>query len=644
MPATERDQILGIVGEPKKNNTETQPFGLDNVVVAGKSPAASPMSTTFAVVKANLGQFLESLIEIAKEEGFHVVLQGFEDDDFEQDGVNKPSMAWATVSTDSDFSGFLKAMTGKAKENGIHDFLDRCKEEDSENSASPEENTSPQKPILATPITPVAKTPETTKSPPKSPRKALGPRSPEYQSPAPAPLGSMGSLVLLMSSTSLDRSKQKVAKRIAITKAYQPSMTQPPKCHYDQLAVNKAGMNSRRFPERKRKREELGFKPDEVISKGALHTKDPEMKSTLKGKVHAIFHETHFTDVPHDVYEIIKPALLLATKFLTTPQCLQHFHTVLKGEREVCFETSFMAQSRRYRIRKTVPITQRSLKDLNKYIDSIASALTWQFWDAGVTQGEEDVYHATTKIIPCKHNRSEYLSHPGFGTSSSPQKTLISIHPDFYIEAKRLCTLKYPDSAQALRFMFFLAVNIMHEFAHAFEVAVSPAEAWNLREVFMLDSPVAESGRAWEASILGDGYCASINSRCDALFGLGLMQWPPLGLREIATTGQDEIWAIPMTYIHNTMQQSFWDELSTKSFGDQTLLHVPKTGAKSIGIVSLTTAKFEDVLKERPMAGMELALREVEGPDDEEREGKRKQGKMYVPKSWKRGIGRRGGL
>ena len=128
----------------------------------------------------------------------------------------------------------------------------------------------------------------------------------------------------------------------------------------------------------------------------------------------------------------------------------------------------------------------------------------------------------------------------------------------------------------------------------------------------MYDWLEAESGRAWEIGVFGASVTV-INARCDGLHGLCVAEWPEPGLKDRVRQCQVEIWSVPMAVVNCLFQKSHWAELSKKAVGEKGLLSVPKTGATSVGINSFTTARFEGVLQEREMGGLELALREVEG-------------------------------
>lgn len=192
----------------------------------------------------------------------------------------------------------------------------------------------------------------------------------------------------------------------------------------------------------------------------------------------------------------------------------------------------------------------------------------------------------------------------------------------------------------------------MHEFAHAFEIACNPAETQKGMEVHMYDWLEGESGRAWETNAFG-GSVTVINSRCDGLHGLCVLEWPEPGLKNPSRARRADVWSVPMSFINSLFQESHWEALGKKSLNNKSLLIVPGTGATPVGVNSFTTAKFEDVLEDREMGCLELALREVEGQiycpeiddsDDEEERRNYRRRKTYIPRAWIKSMGRRGGL
>jgi hypothetical protein len=253
-----------------------------------------------------------------------------------------------------------------------------------QDTTSPRKRSPPKRPVHPAPVTVLSARAgvqdDSKYQASASPRKRLAPQRWISLTPIDPPAATSGildDLCSLMDKTSLDISDQQLAKRIKIPKAYKFSISTQPKCHYDSTAFFKAGTNNRRVAGEKRKREDLCFKPQEVIKKGALCAPELDVKSTLIGDIHPIFNEKHWTGCPHHVYEIIKPALLLVSKLLTTPQCLQHFQIVLKGKRNYCVETSFRKQKDCYRICNDDLLTTESVEDLKSYIESMAGSITF---------------------------------------------------------------------------------------------------------------------------------------------------------------------------------------------------------------------------------------------------------------------------
>lgn len=553
-------------------------------------------SIPFTPLRTDMRWFLRYLIRIAKEDGLYGSLDGFEAEETEE--------AWETRAKEGhdEKSNLSYADALEAAK----DLIDQaCQASASpSNPSSPKRCTAPSRVIL--PPT-VGRGFHDSNDQTSSSRHKLS--SPKRHivvtrvATPPIAASIVSDLCSTMDKTSLCLSDQPSARRIKIPQAYKFSISVEPKCHYDEVALFNAGTGNRQIGGEKRKCEELGFKPLEVIRKGTLYVKGLDLKSTLSGEIHPIFNEKHWTDCPHHVYAVIKLALLLLGKFLTTPQCLQHFLTVLKGERKYCVETSFRKQKTCYRIRDDVLLTPESIVELKRHIQSMNGSITFQFLGAAMSTSYADKFFATARMVPCNHSSCSI--------TTSPQKAVISLRTDFYIQAQKLCRLQYPDPAQVLRFQLFTAINLIHEFAHAFEFACSPDEACVGREVFMYDWQESESGRAVEKALFG-GWTTVTNSRVDGLHGLCVVEWPDPGFKDRARRGQTEIWSVPMEFVNNLFQESYWEGLSKKSLEEKGTLNVPRTGAKSVGISTFSTASFVEVLKEREMGDLELAVRDVE--------------------------------
>ena len=573
-------------------------------------------------VRTDLTGFLERLIEDAKRMGIYEFMNGY-GDDVTQSTTDNPvkSKDEHQLSHPVDLA-----------DNAPGDV--KCSTDEATAKLSHSDNFTENPPSNAN-----DSTDEATQSSPRDPPSKGTPAS-KASLPQPEVPNSIYDLCSLMSKTTLQASNQKSAMRITIPKAYTPRMSHE---HFDELARYEAVAGT------KRKRDNVGFKPHEVIQKGALYSAGLNAKSTLTGPIHPVLSEQHWTDCPDHIYEIIKPSLLLVSKFFSTLQCLQHFQTVLRGKRDFCFETSARMNTACYRIKEDVPLTAESALDLKRLIESMAGSITFQFLDA-TKSTLPDHFFATARVVPCRHSSCSISSAPH---SRSRQSTTVSIHTDFYVQAQKLCRLQYPDPSQVMRFHFFVSNMLMHEFAHAFEIACSPEQASKGMEVYMYDWVAAESGRAWERSMFG-GEMQSINGRVDATHGLCVMEWPEPGLKDPARKGHGEVWSVPMSFINSLFQESFWVDIQVKKVGEKDLFLVPRTGAASHGLVTFSTAKFEDVLEHRELGDMELALREIEeglcpsidGEDSEAEEGQKrvKRRKTYIPREWVKAIGRTGGV
>lgn len=187
-------------------------------------------------------------------------------------------------------------------------------------------------------------------------------------------------------------------------------------------------------------------------------------------------------------------------------------------------------------------------------------------------------------------------------------RSVIRIHADYYIIAKKLSQLKYQEVSQKLRFNFLFAVLIIHELAHSIEGMhmKNRAEQWldwhtsrYYKEVYWLDWQESECGRAWEETMFGC-HIAPINNRVDGSHGIGVSDWP---LRGTENDPERRIWnTISMRYIEKLFQMSTWQ----RSFNlqDWRIFKVPRDGATSMYINSFTTMSQSE---EQRVAREELA-------------------------------------
>ena len=121
----------------------------------------------------------------------------------------------------------------------------------------------------------------------------------------------------------------------------------------------------------------------------------------------------------------------------------------------------------------------------------------------------------------------------GFATNGTYRNSRLNMHTDFYTTAKRLSLLKSPDPAMVLRFNFFLAVNLCHEFAHFVEwsdprrVEINEdgfGGAAATSEAYMFDYTWQEMGWAFEKAVFG-GLVQPISCRTDCMYGPTVVPW-----------------------------------------------------------------------------------------------------------------------
>ncbi|KAF1356361.1 hypothetical protein BDV97DRAFT_394289 [Delphinella strobiligena] len=323
------------------------------------------------------------------------------------------------------------------------------------------------------------------------------------------------------------------------------------------------------------KRSRYGFSPKQVL-KTAIHPAKGSLyeQNTLSNKVHPIFAHNRFVHCPVDIYNVLTPALRLATLFLTDPTSSTYFLTLAFGEREVCEATLAIIGCEVHRIRDDVPWSAELATEFDKQVLEMV-----KYVDIGF-----DFLDPLSRIygtmFACDIRRRLPLD------DRQRLFSRINLHTDFYTTAKRLVLLgTNAEPAMVMRFYFFFAVNIVHEVAHFLELSTTaPAH-----EAFMNDNTWNEAGAAWEMKMFG-GRVHPINCRLDCAHGLTTYQWP---LRAVDDPeGPTVFYAIPMEYIARLQQQDTleqdWIDV------DWQTCHIPKTDAKSIGVLGFNMTIYED--------------------------------------------------
>ncbi|KAL8736945.1 MAG: hypothetical protein Q9181_002171 [Wetmoreana brouardii] len=347
-------------------------------------------------------------------------------------------------------------------------------------------------------------------------------------------------------------------------------------------------------------RQKHGFRPEELLWYGAIDLKDCK-DSNLSNDVHPLLQRNCFDDTPDHVYDQLIPGLRLASLFLSHPACMQFWVTLAKGERRVDHEMSRRCGTTRHRISRNVPMTEENVSEVIGYIKSLGEAKAFHFTFAdGLTFRGEAAFGTACTVCDYKSEGRQ---------TDSVQRCNIRLHSDFYVIAKKLSTMSYPDFAQKLRFNFIFATLVVHELAHAIELSQWRNRAPSPYEPFLLHHNEAELGRMWECYIFG-GQVAPINDRCDGVFGISTWNWP-------RTFGEWDpertiCYALPMKYIEDLQHMETWDQkqdnIRSRSF------HIPRDGATSVYMNSVTTVSWTEEERVAKEALNEQYILELEEP------------------------------
>lgn len=198
-----------------------------------------------------------------------------------------------------------------------------------------------------------------------------------------------------------------------------------------------------------------GFVPEEVLSSG-LSLKDCK-PSNLSNDIHPLLHHSRFDNCPGDIYDELRPGLRLATMFLTQPICSQFWLTLANGERKTDSHLTSVNRFKCQRIVNNVPMTKQNTANVIEYIRQFdkTNMIHWSFQHDLMIGGE--LMYGVTKWVCDNHHELPR------GQQDTPVRQHIRIHADMHTAASKLSKLRYPDTAQKLRFSFFVAILICHE-------------------------------------------------------------------------------------------------------------------------------------------------------------------------------------
>ena len=206
--------------------------------------------------------------------------------------------------------------------------------------------------------------------------------------------------------------------------------------------------------------ERHGFRAQEVNRTGAVHLEDCRSPN-LTNTVHPLFDRSCFDDVPDAIYDQLIPGLQLATMFITQPICMQFWVTLAMGQRMNDPVMSAYNGKPCQRIQNHVELTRERASAMIKRIEDLGESKLIHFRFKHRLSGgraSRDVWGISDPICDYKGLQREV-----HGQQGPLIRSIIRLHADYYIVAKKLSQLTFPEVSQKLRFNFQFAVLIMHE-------------------------------------------------------------------------------------------------------------------------------------------------------------------------------------
>ena len=206
--------------------------------------------------------------------------------------------------------------------------------------------------------------------------------------------------------------------------------------------------------------EQHGFRAQEVNRNGAVHLQDCR-PSSLTNTIHPLFDRSCFDDIPDTIYDQLIPGLQLATMFLTQPICMQFWVTLAMGHRRDDAEMSAYSGKLCQRIDSHVELTLERARTMIERIRKLGKSRLIHFrfkHRLASNRSPEGVWGLSDPICDYRGLQKEF-----HGQQGPLIRSIIRLHGDYYIVARKLSKLKYPEVSQKLRFNFQFAVLIMHE-------------------------------------------------------------------------------------------------------------------------------------------------------------------------------------
>ena len=222
--------------------------------------------------------------------------------------------------------------------------------------------------------------------------------------------------------------------------------------------------------------ERHGFRAQEVNWTGAVHLEGCR-PSNLTNDIHPIFDRSNFDDTPDSIYDQLVPGLQLATLFLTQKICMQFWVTLAMGDRRNDPEMTLRNGKLSQRIDEHVELTDERARTVIEHINAVGKSRMIHFRFKNKLQAftfeEFDAWGTSVPI--CEYTAIEKGQH---GLEGDLVRSIIRIHADYYVIAKKLSQLKYQEESQKLRFNFLFAVLMIHELVSLVHSSSSPGHSF----------------------------------------------------------------------------------------------------------------------------------------------------------------------
>ena len=316
------------------------------------------------------------------------------------------------------------------------------------------------------------------------------------------------------------------------------------------------------------KQARFGFKPEELISSGALQTLGP-LPNNLTIPIHPLLQRDNWHNTPDEIFKFLEPALRLASCFFREPLACQWWCTWRYGHREVDSQRVAMNGVPVQYISKAVENSEANCVEVIEHLHKLGTitapgegrllSIRW-YGDSFVWEEEEDIELRTA----CGYMAPRLLSRHPFSAGHQYLRVGISMHKNFYIAADRLMNTKNPDPDIILRFNLFFMVTLLHEVSHALgtmDMYRGKTRPSCCSEVEF--DGLIENGFHWEQCTFG-GIIHPINSDFSMKYGLSIDTFSD---RSKDSSDPSKIfYTVPMSYVEKLQQQEFWDSLDAKRY------------------------------------------------------------------------------